>query len=168
MKTLVKAAFVLLVVQIFLFSGTAIANTLSDTYYQAFVDPHGFDGYLNDNVVLDPDYYGKFENCVQLAIRLLNEMEEQERQRYSTCPNNAACTQIAKNIQSITALQLNVKNLGEFVRATDSNAQLRFLNSEIGRAALTVYNIHTQMGIDIRRNPEFVKEVGTLSGIPCQ
>jgi hypothetical protein len=168
MIQLFKAAFVLFFVQFVLFSGTAVANTLSDTYYQAFVDPHGFDGYLNDNVVLVPDYYDKFENCVQLAIGLLSNMENQERLKHSTCPNTAVCTHIAKNIQSIIALQLNVTNLGKFVRATESNAQLRFLNSEIGRAALTVYNFHRQMGIDIRSNPEFVKEMGTLSGIPCQ
>jgi len=168
MIRIVKAAFVLLVVQILLFSGTAIANTLSDTYYQAFVDPYGFDGYLNDNVVLDPDYYGKFRNCFQLTIGILNEMENQERQRYSTCPNNAVCTQIAKNIQSITDLRLNVKNLEGFISATRSNSQLRFLESEIGRAALTVYNVHRQMGIDLRRNPEFVKQISIMSGITCQ
>lgn len=147
---------------------TATANTLSDTYYQAFVDPYGFDGYLNDNVVLNPDYYNNFEKCFQLTIGILNETENQERQRHSTCPNDAVCTRIAKNIQSIIALRLNVRNLDSFLRATRSNAQLRFIDSEIGRAALTVYNFHRQGGLDIRRNPEFVKTVRTLSGIPCQ
>lgn len=151
-----------------LLSSTATANTLSDTYYQAFVDPYGFDGYLNDNVVLNPDYYNNFKNCFQLTIGILNEMEKQERQRHSTCPNTAVCTQIAKNIQSITAIRLNVRNLERFLRATRSNAQLRFIDSEIGRAALTVYNFHRQMGLDIRRNAELVTSVRTLFGVPCQ
>lgn len=146
------AISVFLVFSVFLLSETAIANTLSDTYYQAFVDPYGFDGYLNDNVVLDPDYYDKFDNCFQPTISILNRMENQLHQQHSTCPNNAVCTQIAKDIQSVINLRLNVRNLDIFIRSTRSDAKRRFQNSDIGRAAITVYNFHRQRGIVLRRN----------------
>jgi len=150
-----------------LFSKVA-ANTLSDTYYQAFVNPHGFDGYLNDEVVLSEDYYTDFERCSSLSFRMMAEMEKQLRQRYSVCPNNAVCTQIAKDIQSVIDLQVNVKNLRSFIRSTKSNPQARFLDSQIGQAAITVYNFHRQMGIDLGSNPEFTKGISILSSIPCQ
>lgn len=143
-------------------------NTLSDTYYQALVDPHGFDGYLNDEVILNPDYYDRFENCSQLAFGILEEMENQLRQRYSVCPNNSVCTQIARDITSVMALRHNVENLVRFVRATRSDAECRFLESDIGRVAITVYNFHRERGLDLRQNPQFVKQILNLSSTPCQ
>jgi hypothetical protein len=161
-------AFVLVVLSISLLAGAAVANTLSDAYYQAFTDPRAFDGYLNDNVVLDSEYYDRLESCYQPTIDILDRMEAQERQQHQNCPNNAACTQIAKNIQSITNLRLNVKDLQSFLRSTKGDSQLKFLNSKIGRAALTVYNANRQYGVDPRRNPEFVKQIGILSAVSCQ
>lgn len=168
MKRLMNAAFALFVVIIFLLSGTASANTLSDAYYQAFVTPHEFDVNLYVNVVNESDYYNKFKNCSQLAIGILNGMENQERQNHLTCPDNATCTQIAKNIQSIMDVRLNVRNLEAFVLARETNDQLNFLDSEIGRAALLVYNYHQKLQLDIRQNPVFVMAGGILSVVPCQ
>lgn len=149
-------------------SDTYYTNTLSDTYYQAFVNPHGFDGYLNDEVILNPDYYDRFENCSQLAFGILEEMEKQLRQRYSECPNNSVCTQIAKDITSVISLRHNVENLVRFIRATRSDAECRFLESDIGRVAINVYNFHIKVGIDLPQNPEFVKQIQILSSTPCQ
>lgn len=157
-----------LVVFFLMLTSTATANTLSDTYYQAFVNPHGFDGYLNDEVVLNQDYYKDFESCSSLSFGIMTEMEKQLHQKYSVCPNNAVCTQIAKDIQSVVSLRINVKNLVSFIQTTKSNPQARFLDSQIGHAAITVYNFHRQMGIDLRRNPEFIKEIGILSSTPCR
>lgn len=158
-----KATFLFFMV----FSSNAAANSLSDTYYRVFADPHGFDSYLNDKVVLSQGYYQDFERCFSLSIQVLTEMEKQLRQRYSVCANNAECTQIAKDIQSVMDLQLNVKNLWNFIRSTEANPQARLLDSPIGQAAITVYNVHRQMKIPLSRNPEFMRQIGVLSSIPC-
>jgi hypothetical protein len=147
---------------------TATANTLSDTYNHAFVDPHGFDKYLDVVFFVNKDYYEDFERCSSLSFKIMEQMERQLRQKYSTCRNNAECTQIAKDIQSVVDIRVNVTNLVSFIHGTKSNPQTRFLDSQIGQAAIYVYNFHRQRGIDLRRNPEFIKTIKFLSNIPCQ
>lgn len=168
MKSRKKEALLLLMVHAFLFSGTAIANTLDMTYLKAFMYPQGFDENFMQDVMSDPAYYDKFNNCVHLSIDILNEMEDQERQKYSTCPNNPECTRIAKYIQTLTDIQLNVRNMERFISARRRNPQLSFVDSEIGRAALYLNQISSQTGIDLRRNPIFKQHIRTLGDMPCQ
>lgn len=159
--------FVFVIFILVLCSNTT-ANSLSDTYFQAFVNPHGFDSCLNDEVVLNQDYYNNFETCSSLAFPYLLEMEIQLRQQYSVCPNNAICTQIAKDIQTVINLRIKLRKLVAFINTTINNSQARFLNSPIGQDAISIYNFHQQIGIDLRQNPEFVREISILSLIPCQ
>ncbi len=161
------AISVFVALTMFLLSGTAIA-TLSKTYYTAFVNPHTFDGLLKDELVNNQNYYDQLEFCSQVAPQALAKLENQLRQQYSVCPNNARCTQLAKDIKTVMDLRIKTRDLMKFIGAKRSNTQLRFLDSNIGHTAIFLYDFHKNMGIDIRNNPTFIQEIGILDSIPCQ
>jgi len=168
MKLFKKAVLVFLVFQIYLFSGTVISNTLSDAYYKAMVDPHGFDSYIIANLALDLDYLDNFENCFQLTIPYLDELEKQYRQEYSSCYTNTVCQEISKNIQTIMDIRKNVIGIEKFIQAKWKNSELRFLNSQFGKDCLMLFDFHRQMNFDIHKNPEFNRQIAVLSYISCQ
>lgn len=144
------------------------ANTLSNTYYTAFASPYTFDNLLNRELSNDPNYYSKFERCSQIAPPALVGLERQLNQEYSVCPNNARCTQVATDIQTVTQLEAKVKALITYIDARRRNSQLRFVDTDVGKAAVFLYNFHRNNGIDIRNNPVFIQEVGILGSVPCQ
>ena len=153
---------------LFLFGGTAIANnSLANAYYTAFVNPHQFDSLLYDEVKKNSNFYNQFETCSQIAPPALARLERQLRGEFSVCPNNARCTQLAKDIKTVMDLQLKVNYLIKYISAKRNGIGPGFSHSEIGRAAFTVYNFHKSMGIDIRNNPVFNQEMGILNSLVC-
>lgn len=116
----------------------------------------------------NPNYYSKFEGCSQITPQALAGLERQLHQEYSVCPNNARCTQVAKDIQTVTQLEAKVNGLITFISAKRRNSQLRFVDTDVGKAAVFLYNFHKNNGLDIRNNPVFIQEVGILGSVPCQ
>lgn len=162
-----KTTFSVFILLFTVFLATARANTLSDTYYQVFTNPHNFDGYLNDQVVLNQSYYSNFNSCLSLSSGIIDQIENQLNGQYQNCPNNSVCTQIAQDIQLVRSLRVNLQNLSAFIHSTVNNPNARFLNSRSGRDAILLYNNTTGMGIPLPRVPAFIKQINTLNSIPC-
>lgn len=152
---------------LFLFPGTAIGNALSEAYSLAFVEPRKFETLLRFKVKDDAHYLEKFSTCFKLAIPTLNAMENQDRERHRSCRDNRECSQVAKDIQTVLNLRLKVRDLDKYVRATQKTPAPEFLTSDIGRMAMSQLAFHEKMGIDIRKNPELVREIGVLHSLSC-
>ena len=162
------ATSLLLGLVLFIFASPTTASTLSNTYYTAFTDPYGFDAKLNSEFANSPYYNNNFMDCLQTANQSLARLERQLRQEHSVCPNNARCTQLAKEIKNVMDLRLNLGNLGKYISAKRSGSTLSFPNSDIGQAATYVYNFHRNNRIDLLKNPVFTQWMGILNSIPCK
>ena len=111
---------------------TIAENAIQKTYFTAFVYPYQFENLLKAELSTNPNLYTNFNRCSQIAPRELQKLETILRQEHSRCPNNPACTQIAKDIAVVVDLQIKVNNLIEFMNTKMSNGTPQFLNSTIG------------------------------------
>lgn len=152
---------------VFVLPGTAMGNALSDAYSQAFLEPRQFEMFLLNKVTSDSSYYKRFDACFKLAMPTLHTAEKQSRDRHKSCSNNQECSLIAKDIQTFINLRSKVGDLNKYIRATQQKPVPNFLDSDIGRMALAVHDFHRDRGIDLRRNPELLREFKFLSGLPC-
>lgn len=167
MKTRKIILFAVMVISVALVAHQVAANTLSDAYYLAFTSPRGFDAFVDQQIRSNGSYLAGFADCVNLAIPLLERMEWQLNQQYASCYYNDECTQIAKQIQSVRELRVNVGNLYAFARDKTSNADLTFTRSNIGQAALILERFSNQYGIPVDRNPVFQSQMAVLSSVGC-
>ena len=143
------------------------ANTLSDAYSTVFTEPYSFDGYLDLQPMLNEDYGSDLASCVQIAIPIIQKMEQQLNQEYSNCYHNDDCTRIAKNMQIVSELRANVINLDDYVQARLSGQQQPFPDSRIGQAALIVKRIHDSYDIPVSQNEALQLQLAVLSNISC-
>jgi len=153
---------------VFLFCGTAAANTLSDTYFSAFTNPPGFEFSFLSRIVNEVDFYKNFDSCATLAMAALNELEKQTRASYTACRENSECHQRAKDVQTVVNLRIKVRDLGKYIDATRSKNAPDFVTSDVGQIAILQYNVSNQLQIPVSRNPEFIREIGILQSVPCR
>jgi hypothetical protein len=143
------------------------ANTLSDAYSTVFTYPYSFDGYIDLQSMLNEDYGSDLASCVEIAIPVIQRMEQQLNLEYSGCPDNPTCTEIAKNMQIVSELRTNVINLDDYVQVGLSDQQQSFPDSEIGKAALIVKRLHDRLGIPVSQNEVLQLQLAVLSNISC-
>jgi hypothetical protein len=148
------------------------ANTISDYYKIAFINPHGFDNvWLEGFLISDLDgnnLYDQFELCATPTLRLITKMEKELRQNHYNCNNNSSCAEIAEDITFINELKTNVQDLSDFLQLDRIDDRHSFLNSKIGKATLIIYNYNKENNMDVRNNQAYIKGIGILSRIPCQ
>ena len=147
-------------------------NALATAYHEVFTNPEGIDLFV---IGLDGSFYRKFEACSKMSEPVLNQLEKQLRGQYGACDDNWRCTQLAKDIQTVLNLRTKVRALGAYLKATESDSAPSFEQSEIGKIAGQIFSAFKSLGVPddqlpafIEKNPEFQREMGILSAIPCR
>ena len=165
MASLMKTIFFFTVVLTMAGLSQAAANPLSDAFYTAFTNPGGFDAYLHSERLRHEGYLEALERCYLKAIPLLTIIERRENRRYSSCYYNNECHRMAKKLQAIKELRLNIEELYAYVKNAIKNNRMGFSDSSIGKAAFITYNFHRKNYMDIRTNPVFRFQLSVLSSI---
>lgn len=165
MASLMKTIFFFTVVVTVVGLSQAAANPLSDAFYKAFTNPEGFDAYLQSERLRHDGYLEALERCYLKAIGLLTIIERRENRRYSSCYYNNECYKMAKKLQAIKELRLNIEELYTYVKNAIKNNRMGFSDSSIGKAAFITYNFHRKNYIDIRTDPVFRSQLSILSSI---
>lgn len=167
MKATIWCALLMVVLCVFPCAHPVGANSLSEAYWGCFTNPGGFDSYLNDQFVLNQQYFNQIRTCAQITHPAINAVEQQLQAQHSHCPNNAVCTQLANDIQNIRDLRANVNMLVDYIGVADQNPQVTMSNYPIGRKCRQVYNFHVQSGIRVEDNPTLRQQVNMLHSLVC-
>lgn len=170
MKTLRKTELFLFVIVFgVVFPFYASANTISNTYSKAISNPHRFQYWLNQELANSNfAYYRHFEGCYQVGSGALDALERRVEAEYRTCSSDSECHETAKDVQLVRELRHNVNNLEKYISDAKDGNRRNYLDSEIGRAAVYINNLHKRLGIRLDRNPSFLRQLDILSNIPCQ
>ena len=156
-------------------SASVVANTLSETYDQAFANPKEFETYLLFEMN-DDSFFERFAGCARKADPVLLRLEENLREQHRNCDENKECTSVAKNIQVVMEARGNVRALADYIARMAGENGPDFASTEAGKRSLGPFEIMKKaLGISdrqatalIRETPAYVGVIAVLKAVPCQ